>query len=148
MEKRRAPAGGRRSLEVIVRKLLQSPQRPALVYLHFWGPTRNMGRASFWAHTPQPGARARHLPAQRRGPSQHLDPCARACVRVLGWVRSVLPRDAVSVQAALRGLGITALLRLRPAEHAITLKAVRTAELVTASACVTPRLALHAQRRA
>jgi len=46
----------RRSLEVINCKLLQHPQRPALVYVHFWSPTMNQGQASFWNHTVQPGA--------------------------------------------------------------------------------------------
>ena len=45
----------RRSLEMIFRKLLQFPNRPALVYLHFWAPTGNIGQWSFWNHTVQPG---------------------------------------------------------------------------------------------
>ena len=47
---------GRRSLEVIMRKLLQLPGRPALVYVHWWSPTSNQGSASFWNRTVQPGA--------------------------------------------------------------------------------------------
>lgn len=46
----------RRSLEVIIRKLLQLPGRPALVYVHWWSPTSNQGSASFWNRTVQPGA--------------------------------------------------------------------------------------------
>ena len=45
----------RRSLEIIFWKLLQFPKRPALVYLHFWAPTYNIGQWSFWNHTVQPG---------------------------------------------------------------------------------------------
>ena len=56
MEVVRAARLRRRSLEVVARKLLQAPHRPALVYAHFWGPTWNLGRASFWNHTAQPGA--------------------------------------------------------------------------------------------
>ena len=52
----------RRSLEVVIRKLLQSPQRPALVYMHFWGPTWNLGRMSFWSHTVQPGGAIAGIP--------------------------------------------------------------------------------------
>ena len=46
----------RRSLEIIIRKLLQLPGSPALAYLHFWSPTENVGQRSFWNHTVQPGA--------------------------------------------------------------------------------------------
>ena len=53
---RPVPHTGRRSLEVIMRKLLQLPGRPALVYVHWWSPTSNQGSASFWNRTVQPGA--------------------------------------------------------------------------------------------
>ncbi|KAK9833339.1 hypothetical protein WJX81_007962 [Elliptochloris bilobata] len=46
--------GHRRSLEVIIRKMLQLPHRPAVVYLHWWSPTLNQGRRSFWNSTVQP----------------------------------------------------------------------------------------------
>ena len=40
-----------------MRKLLQLPGRPALVYVHWWSPTSNQGSASFWNRTVQPGAK-------------------------------------------------------------------------------------------
>ena len=45
-----------------MRKLLQFPSRPAVVYLHFWAPTYNTGQWSFWNHTVQPGAQHPTLP--------------------------------------------------------------------------------------
>ena len=44
----------RRALEVLMRKVLMLPGRPALVYLHWWSPTTNQGSRSFWNHTVQP----------------------------------------------------------------------------------------------
>ena len=44
-----------------MRKLLQFPSRPAVVYLHFWAPTWNIGQWSFWNHTVQPGAQHPNL---------------------------------------------------------------------------------------
>ncbi|KAK9826476.1 hypothetical protein WJX81_003204 [Elliptochloris bilobata] len=46
--------GHRRSLEVLMRKLLQFPNHPAVVYLHWWSPSLNQGQRSFWNHTVQP----------------------------------------------------------------------------------------------
>ncbi|KAK9836029.1 hypothetical protein WJX81_007152 [Elliptochloris bilobata] len=44
----------RRALEVLIRKLLNLPASPALVYMHWWSPTTNQGQRSFWNHTVQP----------------------------------------------------------------------------------------------
>ena len=71
----------RRSLEVIIRKLLQLPGRPALVYVHWWSPTSNQGSASFWNRTVQPGAplaakcHKLGLAALPRNPSMHWASC-------------------------------------------------------------------------
>lgn len=35
-----------------MRKLLQYPNRPALLYLHWWSPTLNQGQRSFWRAPP------------------------------------------------------------------------------------------------
>jgi len=48
------PAARRRALEVLMRKLLQLPGAPAVVYLHWWSPTTNQGSRSFWNHTVEP----------------------------------------------------------------------------------------------
>ncbi len=37
-----------------MRKLLQLPGAPAVVYLHWWSPTTNQGSRSFWNHTVEP----------------------------------------------------------------------------------------------
>ncbi len=37
-----------------MRKLLQLPAAPAVVYLHWWSPTANQGSRSFWNHTVEP----------------------------------------------------------------------------------------------
>lgn len=60
--------GHRRSLEVLLRKLLQFPNRPAMVYLHWWSPSLNQGQRSFWRAPapPCPGGctRTRRMPFQ------------------------------------------------------------------------------------
>ncbi len=55
-----------------MRKLLQYPNRPAVIYMHFWSPSMNQGQRSFWC-APGPAAWPRR-PAPPPGPAARPRP--------------------------------------------------------------------------
>ncbi len=60
-----------------MRKLLQYPNRPAVIYMHFWSPSMNQGQRSFW-HAPGPAARP---PKPARPTPRHAAPRRRPRLR-------------------------------------------------------------------
>ncbi len=136
---RQAVAGGRCPQAAAV------PAAPCAGVPALLGPYPEHGpRILLGPHTPAGCARRAPARPAARPLATPRPVCASLCVSA--GVRALCAAARRCQRASC--LARPALLRLRPADHAIMRKVVRTAELVTASMCATLGLALHAQRRA